>query len=61
MNNETFKNVIEKLGNTFDSHQLIEKFMVLNEKEYVELLCSHIGCISMLIFRRPMLFVGQRK
>jgi hypothetical protein len=42
MNNETFKKVIEKLDNTFDSHQLIDKWMVLNEKEYVELLCSHI-------------------
>jgi hypothetical protein len=42
MNKETFKKVIAKLGNEFDSHEFIENFLFLDERGYVELLYAHI-------------------
>ncbi len=43
INIEIYKSVINKLDNTFDNHQFIEKLIVLYEKEYVELLFNHIN------------------
>lgn len=37
-----FKTVIATLDNEFDTHKFIEKYYSTNEKEYVELLYSHI-------------------
>ena len=44
MNKEKVKKIIESLGNEFDTHKFIEKLIRIREyeKEYVELLHSHI-------------------
>lgn len=42
MNTEQFKTIIEELGSGFDSHTFIKNFMKKHEKEYVEMLYSHI-------------------
>jgi len=57
MNKEQAKTVIEKLDNEFDSHQFIEKFIVMYEKEYVELLYKDIE--SKGIFRMAHAKIGK--
>lgn len=43
MNTEQFRAIIEELDNMeFDSHTFIKKFMEKHEREYVEMLYSHI-------------------
>jgi len=42
MNETQVRNVIAALGNGFDSHEFIEEFIRMYEREYVELLSSHI-------------------
>ena len=42
MNETQARNIIATLGNEFDSHEFIEEFIRMYEREYVELLSSHI-------------------
>jgi len=43
MNETQVGNVIATLGNEFDFHEFIEAFVKMYEREYVELLYSHIN------------------
>jgi len=42
MDKNFYNNVIKELDTEFDTHNFIEKFIVLSEKKYVNLLHSHI-------------------
>lgn len=43
MNINQIKEIIDELGNEFDSHRFIKKFMERHEREYVEMLYKHIN------------------
>lgn len=52
------KNVIKELDTEFDTHKFIEKFILIYEKEYVELLYSHIDGING-VFRAAHSEIGR--
>jgi len=58
MNIENFETVIANLDNEFDSHKFIEKYYSTYEKEYVELLYSHIDSTNG-IFRAAHAKIGK--
>lgn len=43
MDIEHFKEIIDELGNEFDSHRFIKEFMERHEREYVEMLYKNIN------------------
>lgn len=55
---ENVKTVIADLDNEFDSHKFIEKYYSTYEKEYVELLYSHIDSTNG-IFRATHAKIGK--
>jgi len=52
------QNVIKELDSEFDTHMFIEKFILIYEKEYVELLYSHIDSKNG-IFRAAHSVIGK--
>lgn len=58
MNKAIFENVIAELKYEFDTHTFIKKFLSMYEKEYVELLYSHINSKNG-IFRTSHAQIGK--
>ena len=55
MDIKLLKDVVANLGNEFDSHKFIEKFISLHEKEYVDLLHKK----EKGIFRAAHSYIGK--
>ena len=51
--------VINELPNDFDSHEFIQKFLTMYEKEYIELLHSYISAKDGRIFRAAHAKIGD--